>query len=595
MTMRTYDGWQKRALCALLLGWTAFQLYCITLGSLDAVTFRACHALALLSFAFVYYRKWKNPTLTSVCCALCALAYGYLIARYPAVARAGGQLGALEYAVAAVGLLLLFVAGARVSPGLAALACVFLVYNFVGQWLPGVFAHNGLSARRVLSHLFWGSQGVFGVGLGASVTYVFPFMIFGKSAGGPAKVAVLASALLGMINGSAVANVASTGAITIPLMKKSGYTSEFAGAVEAAASTGGQFTPPVMGAVGFLMAEFLGVPYTVVLLAAIVPAFLYYLTLMLSTHFEAKRLGLAGLPANQLPKLKAALRERGHLLLPLFVLVGMLVAGFTPVYACVAAIVAAPLSAALRKETRMPLSVIARAICEGARGAVSVGVCCMLIGVIIGTVSLTGVGLSLSSALMGLAKGGGLYLTALAAMALCTVLGMGVPGVAAYVVVVAIAAPALENAGASAIAAHMFCLFYACLANITPPVAISAYVASGLSGGNQTKTALLAVRLGLAGFLVPFFFINNPALLMQEASVLVTIRCVCTACAGCAALSAALFFRTREESRALTRMLLFAGALLLLDAQPLTDVIGLAAIALAVCLRYFKRKTGKNA
>ena len=349
--------------------------------------------------------------------------------------------------------------------------------------------------------------------------------------------------------------------------------------------------PPVMGAVGFLMAEYLGVSYTKVAIAAAVPAALYYLALFLSLHFEAKRLGLSGVSRENLPQAAEVLRKGWHLLIPLALLIGMMLCGFTPLLAAVCATAAVPVCAAVRRETRMSLRTVYLALAEGAQSAVSVGVTCMLIGVLVGTVSLTGLGLRLSEAVMRLSRFGGLYAAAILSAVLCTVLGMGVPGVAAYVIVASIVAPTLVDAGAAPMAAHMFCLFYACLSNITPPVAISAYVASGIADSDRTKTAMLAVKLGLVGFLLPLFFLRNPALLWGVTGVKWwrAAMAACTAAFGCGALSAALFWRKNGERRGIERVLLLAAALCLLDPTLVTDWIGMALAALAILIYKYGR------
>jgi len=422
--------------------------------------------------------------------------------------------------------------------------------------------------------------------------------LVGRSPGGPAKVAVLASALLGMINGSAIANVATTGTITIPLMKKTGYRKEFAAAVEAVASTGGQFAPPIMGAVGFVMAEFLGISYSKVMIAACIPAFLYYMGLLLAVHFEAKRLGLKGLAPENIPNAVEVLKNQGHLVIPLVVLIGMIVLGYTPLYAAVFSIFATILASWLRKETRMSFKDIVDAAVEGSRGAVSVGVSCVVIGVIIGTVSLTGLGLTIGYLILEVVGENQLYLGGLMVMIMSIILGMGVPGVAAYVIVVAVAIPVLIEIGAVPIAAHMFCLIYACLSNITPPVAMSSYVAAGIADSNQTKTSLLAVKLGLTGFILPFFFLGNPVLLIgvTDATVLTTVQATLTACLGVVALASGLqgmlFCRCGWAERAV----LLVVAFLSIDPNMVTDVIGIGLFAGVFIYQRMKvKKSGEEA
>ena len=535
-------GLMDRLLSVVLVIFSLFQLYASTFGTLDAMKLRSYHIIFLLVLACLLYPAFRRenrrrtlPTVWDVICVGAVLyAFGYLILHYDDIAMGGGWFTMQDYVVAGVGVLVAFEAARRVVPNLAWLALAFFAYTFLGKYIPGAFGHVGFSVTRVMDHMFWGSQGLLGVGVGVSATYVFLFVLFGaflrlsgfsefindlaltlvgRTSGGPAKVSVIASALMGMINGSALANVATTGAITIPLMKKTGYKAEFAGAVEAVASTGGQFAPPIMGAVGFIMAEFLGVSYVKVMLAAAIPAFLYYLGLIMAVHFEAKKLGLKGLSKEYIPDALQVIRRRGHLILPLIALMALMFMGYTPLFAAAVAIVATVVASWFSPETRMGPARIIEALEEGARGAVGVGVSCVIIGIIIGSVSLTGLGLTFGFQVLKYVGEGQLYLGGLFVMIMSTILGMGVPGVAAYVIVAAVAVPVLTGVGVAPMAAHMFCLFYACLSNITPPVAMSSYVAAGIAQSNETKTSLIAVRLGLSGFILPFFFLNNPLLL----------------------------------------------------------------------------------
>ncbi len=545
---------------------------------------------------------------------LSVFSFGYLILNYTRVAQNAGRVSDFELVIAAVALALVFEAARRASGNLAVLAAVFLAYNWFGQFLPGRLGHNGFTLKRVLATQFWGTQGLLGTGVGVSATYIFLFVVFGaflkysgfskfindfsltlvgQSPGGPAKVAVLASALMGMINGSAIANVATTGTITIPLMKQTGYKKEFAGAVEAVASTGGQFCPPIMGAVGFVMAEFLNLNYTTVMLAAVVPALLYYLGLLFAVHFEAKRLGLSGLSKENIPDAMKVLKEQGHLVIPLVVLIAIMFMGYTPLYAAVIAIFVTIAASWLRRETRMTWDKIVAATVEGARGAVSVGVCCVVIGVIIGTVTLTSLGLNMGYLILSIVENSNVYLTGLLVMIMSTILGMGVPGVAAYVIVQAVAAPVLIRVGVLDISAHMFCLIYACLSNITPPVAMSSYVAAGIAGSNQTKTGLLSVRLGLVGFLIPFFFLDNPVLLIgadPTATLAGSLWASFTACVGTVALVGGLEGWFLRRAGWPERALLIAVAPLMLYPGWLTDVIGFALLAAILLFQRFTRR-----
>ena len=622
MRLRSYDGFFNKGIMVLLAAWTIFQLYFNTIGVMDAITLRAYHAMFLMLFAFVFYpghSKEKRqrkliPIQDGILIILAVLVFGYIIINYQRVAMSGGFLNQTDLIIAGMGILLVLEAGRRTSKNLAILALVFLFFNWFGQYVPGALGHSGFTLKRVLSHMFWGSQGIFGVGIGVSASYIFIFVLFGsflkysgfsqfindisltlvgRSPGGPAKVAVIASALLGMINGSAIANVATTGTITIPLMKKTGYKAEFAGAVEAVASTGGQFAPPIMGAVGFVMPEFLGISYTKVMVAAFLPAFLYYLGIMVSVHFEAKKLGLKGLSKENIPNALVVMKERGHLIIPLVALMAMMALEYTPLFSAVAALFATVISSWFKKETRMDLKTIMIATAEGARSAVGVGVSCVLIGLIIGTVSLTGLGLNFGYVILDVVGEGQLFLGGFMVMIMSTILGMGVPGVAAYVIVAAVAVPVLISVGATPMASHMFCLIYACLSNITPPVAMSSYVAAGIAESNQTKTSLIAVKLGITGFILPFFFLNNPVLLfgsVEGISALTTIRTLITASIGVICLAAGIEGMFLRKCSGFTRILLIAIGLLSIDPNIQTDILGIILLVIIIIIQ----KRNKN-
>lgn len=540
--------------------------------------------------------------------AAAILSYGYLFMRYDAIARTG-RLNSTDVWVGVVCLVVAFEAARRASGNLAIIALIFLSYFAVwGRYIPGTFGTSAFTLKRVIKALVWDTNGVLGTGAGVSATYIFVFVLFGaflkysgfsqfindialtlvgQTPGGPAKVAVIASALMGMINGSAIANVATTGTITIPLMKKTGYKKDFAAAVEAVASTGGQFTPPIMGAVGFVMAEFMCVSYTKVMLAAAIPAFLYYLSLLYSVHLEAKRLGLS---KENIPQAGKVLRERGHLLIPLVVLLALMFAGYTPLFAAIIAIfVTIPVSW-IRKETHMDLETIVRATVEGSRSAIGVGISC----IIIGSVNMTSLGLNFGNLILRVVGDGHLFLGGLMVMIMSIILGMGVPGVAAYVIVYVVAVPVLRGVGATEMAANMFCLIYACLSNITPPVAMSSYVAAGIADSNMTKTSLIAMKLGVAGFILPFFFLNNPVLLYgstEGVALSETIRAFVTATLGVLAIAEGLSGLPMQKYnvsatmlRLVTRAILVAGGLLFVNPTLLTDAAALALIAAEVVI-----------
>ena len=463
--------------------------------------------------------------------------------------------------------------------------------------------------------------------------------LVGRTAGGPAKVSVVASALMGMINGSALANVATTGAITIPLMKKTGYKPEFAAAVEAVASTGGQFAPPIMGAVGFIMAEFLGVPYTKVMLAAAIPAFLYYLTLLMAVHFEARKLGLKGLSPEHIPAAGKVLRERGHLFIPLIVLLWLMFDGYTPLFAAAASIFATVgatwlpfLIGLLRTKTartfafvlllavlgglalsgllslgaailtalcvlasawcsdryRMTPRVVIQALDEGARGAVGVGAACVIIGIIIGTVSLTGLGLTFGYEVLKYVGEGQLYLGGLFVMIMSTILGMGVPTAPAYIIVATLGAPALMKAGVPIIAAHMFVYFYAILSVITPPVCLAAFAGAAIAETNAMKTGVTAMKLGIVAFIIPFMFVFEPALLMQGSTTEI-VTAFASALVGVIGVASGMQNWLLVRCRLWERALLLASGLMLIFPGLITDTIGLSSLLIVLFAQRLRR------
>lgn len=614
---RTLDGALGMAFSAILVGFALFELWANTVGTLGTMKLRMAHIQFLLPLTFMLYPSHKKQQrhcrrlplwdLALIAASLACLSY--MLLRYDAFARSG-RLNDADILAGAALIVLAFFAARRASRNLAIIALLFFSYFAIwGRYVPGAFGTNAFTLKRVIKALAWDAGGILGTGANVSATYIFIFVLFGaflkhsgfsqfindialtlvgRSAGGPAKVAVIASALMGMINGSAIANVATTGTITIPLMKKTGYKKDFAAAVEAVASTGGQFTPPIMGAVGFVMAEFMAVSYTKIMLAAAIPAFLYYLSLIYSVHLEAKRLGLSGISPENLPAVGQVLRERGHLILPLIVLMGLMFAGYTPLFAAVVAIGVTVVVSWLHPDTAMGPKKILAALIEGSSGAIGVGASCMIIGVIIGSVNMTGLGLNFGNVILSVVGEGHLFLGGLMVMILSIILGMGVPGVAAYVIVYAVAVPVLRSTGATEMAANMFCLMYACLSNITPPVAMSSYVAAGIAGSSTTKTSLIAMKLGAAGFILPFFFLNNPALLYGSAPGVTageTLRVVITSSVGVLALARGLSSLPMEKYsagitalRLVLRVGLIVGGLLFVNPTLVTDVIGFVVL-----------------
>ena len=479
--------------------------------------------------------------------------------------------------------------------------------------MPGPLAHRGLSLQQMVGHLFFTTEGVFGIPLGVSSTFIFLFILFGAflektglgkffidianaiagwASGGPAKVAVLSSALQGTISGSSVANVVGSGSFTIPMMKKLGYHKNFAGAVEAAASTGGQLMPPIMGAAAFLMAEFVGIPYMEVVKAAVVPAILYFLGVFLGVHFEAKKHHLEGTPRSELPPWGKIMKEEGHLAIPLIAIIGLLASGYTPMKAALAGIFISIATAMLRKNTRMSFYDIVDGLIKGARGALGVLVACAAAGMIIGVVTKTGVGLKLASALVTVAAGNFMLLL-FCTMLTSLILGMGVPTTANYVITSTIAAPALIQLGVPTLAAHMFVFYFGIIADITPPVALAAYAGSAISGGDPLKTGVNASKLGIAAFIIPYVFVLSPQLLGIGATFTSVLMTTTTAIIGMIGISGAMIGQFYTRANVFERLILAAGGLCLIDPHGLTDLIGVALLVGVGVMQWFRSKKEK--
>ena len=613
-----YTGWPKKIIAAIAITFSVFQLYTAIFGVLDAQLQRAIHlgfGLALAYLLYPFRRAWTRDhyfhPIDIVFAVLGAATPAYLVIQYRELITRAGTVSPVDTVVGGLGILLVIEATRRVV-GLPMVTVVlaFIAYAFLGPYMPGVLAHRGLTPEQLIGHLYFTTEGIFGIPLGVSSTFIFLFILFGAylestglgkffidlanavagwASGGPAKVAVLSSGLMGTVSGSSVANVVGTGSLTIPMMKKLGYNANFAGAVEAAASTGGQLMPPVMGAAAFLMAEFVGVPYIDVVKAAAIPALLYFTGVWLGVHFEAKRKKLKGIPRAELPNPLTLLKERGHLAIPLVVIVYLLVAGYTPMRAALVAIFLSIFCAMLRKSTRMKPIEIVYGLERGAKGVLGVLVACASAGIIIGVVTKTGVGLRLASGLIDLA--GGMLLPAMFfTMITAIVLGMGVPTTANYVITSTIAAPALEQMGVPVLAAHMFVFYFGIIADVTPPVALAAYAGAGISGGNALKTGVHASKLAIAAFIIPYVFVLSPVLLMVDATPLALVSVTLTALLGMIAISSALCGFLADHCRPYERLLLIIAGLLMIKPGGITDLVGLVLFVVILVMQYRRAK-----
>ncbi len=613
-----YKGFMAKLVSAIAICFSVFQLYTAFFGTLDAQLQRAVHLGFALALSYMLYptcKSWsrhKLHPLDALLAVLGAAAPAYIVIMYRELAMRAGTITTPDLIIGIIGVLLVIEATRRVVglPMVIVVLC-FLVYAFAGPYMPGVLSHRGLTPGQLVNHLYYTTEGIFGIPLGVSSTFIFLFILFGAylectglgkffidianaiagwASGGPAKVAVISSALMGTVSGSSVANVAGTGSFTIPMMKKLGYRKEFAGAVEAASSTGGQLMPPVMGAAAFLMAEFVGVPYIEVVEAAIIPAVLYFAGVWLGVHLEAKRTDLKGIPRDQLPKAWVIFKERGHLAIPLIVIVYLLVTGYTPMRAALVAIVLSITVSCLRKNTRIKAIDVVKGLETGARGVLGVAVACASAGIIIGVVTKTGVGLKLASGLLAL-SGGYLLPTMFFTMVTSLILGMGVPTTANYVITSTIAAPALLQLGVPTLAAHMFVFYFGIIADVTPPVALAAYAASGISGGKPLMTGVNASKLAIAAFIIPYVFVTSPELLMINATAGSLIMAVITAILGMVGVSSALIGYLADKSTKLERLAQFVGGILMIIPGTMTDVPGFVIFLLVVFWQTKRRKS----
>lgn len=518
-----------------------FHFYTAGYRPLPSMEQRPIHMAFMLFLCFLVYPAFRGgndgqPSLIDLAWSVLGAGSAlYLAWNYRDIVMRGGFPTSTDIVVGTIFCITVLEAARRtIGYFLIILAALFVGYLFVGPWLPGILGHGGFSYNRVMRQMFMSTEAIFGIAVGVSATYVYLFILFGSflqksgtttfftnlafaaaghSPGGPAKVGVLASGMMGMIQGSSAANVATTGVFTIPLMKRLGFKGYFAGAVEAVASCGGQFLPPVMGASAFIMAEYLQMPYGYVAAGAILPAILYYIAVYLQVHLRAKKVGMEGLPRDRLPKLKTVIRNQGHLVLPLFVLVGMLIIGFTALYAAFFSIIAVIVISSTRKHSRMSLADILDALVLGARNTISTAIACAAVGFIVGSVGLSGLGLLFTQSIISFADGQ-LLLALLLAAGCSLFLSFGLPTTSVYIITATLVAPSLIQLGVPPLVAHLFCYYWGGVSAITPPVALAAYVAAGIANAPVMKTGFTAMRLGMAAYLVPFIFVYWPGLVI---------------------------------------------------------------------------------
>ena len=656
---------QNFAIGAVLVLFSLFQLY-TTIWTIPIQQLRPIHLAFTLFLAYLLYpatrkqRKDRIPWYDWALAVVALLCVAYIPMRYEYVIKNVGNFTPFDIAVGVVGILLLMEACRRVVgiPILIIVGC-FLLYAFFGKYIPGSFGHRGYSIRQVVNHMYYTTSGVFGTPLGVSATFIFLFVLFGaflektgvgklfidianaiagKYVGGPAKVAVIASAFEGTVSGSSVANTVGSGSFTIPAMKRLGYKPEFAAAVEAAASTGGQLMPPIMGAAAFLMAESTGFAYADVVKSAIIPAILYFSGILISVHHEAKKIGLRGMPPEEIPKIGPIMRERGHLLLALALMIYMLGSKVTPSYAALGAILTSLMAYSLRWWSLVPVASmivcmnldiqfvryapwsillwlamclvinwkkgpklkdklgfdpmdILDALKNGSRNVLAVAIACAMAGMIVGTVTLTGLGLKMATGLAALA-GNSIYLLMFFTMLASIVLGMGVPTTANYLITSTICAPALigllmARAGLAAnaeipmaimMSAHLFVFYFGIVADITPPVALAAMAGAAIAKSEPIKTGITATRIAIGAFIVPYIFVLSPAMLMIDAAWYDILLNVATALLGMYALSGGMCGYVQDNCTWYERIILIVGGMGMIIPGLQTDLIGLALV-----------------
>lgn len=638
---REHKCWRQYITVFISVIFVLFQLYATLSGAITAQVLRATHLAFVQLLAFLLFPPTKNsprntlPWYDIVLGLIGMACWLYIVVNFDSLVRRSGNNTPLDVAVGIVGILVLFESCRRiVGLPIMIIAGSFIVFAFAGKYLPGFLHHRGYSLQRVVCHLFYNTEGIMGTPIGACSTFIFLFILFGAllektgighffidvcnalaggASGGPAKVAVLSSALLGTVSGSSVSNTVGSGSFTIPMMKKLGYKGEFAGAVEAAASTGGQIMPPIMGAAAFLMAESLGLPYITIVKAAIVPAILYFTGIFITVHLEAKKLGLKGLPKDQLPRFMPLLLRKGYMILPLVVIIYFLCAGKTAVFAALMGIIACVLvgfgvSVSDLAHGRKPSfggKDIVEIMCTAARNIISVAIACGMAGIIIGIVTLTGLGLRLGNGLVMLAHGK-LLLTLVFTMVASIILGMGAPTTANYLITSTITAGAIISLGIEPLAAHMFAFYFGIIADVTPPVALAAIAGAAIAKAKPMKTALNATKLAIGAFIIPYMFVYNSKMLMINASALSVVMIIITAILGMFGISVALegygfnntgfFYNSRKGKAtiiafdAVERLLFAIAGLLCVIPETKTDIIGVSLLAVLIAYQLILKK-----
>ena len=610
---RHFTGAFKTGLTAILVAFAAL-IFTMTLFITPPEQVRRSIFLgSVLFIVFIMYpvSKKKNDKINHIPVYDIILAIGgmaayfYFAINFEAIVNRAIMINTTDKIVAIIGILILVEACRRVS----GLPILFVAAGFIAY-----AAIEGYSAHRIIHQLYYTTNGIIGTPLGVCATFIALFIslgsfleqtnigsffidiansIAGAQTGGPAKVAVITSAFEGMYSGSSVANTVGSGSITIPIMKDIGYKPEFAAAVEAAASTGGQIMPPIMGAAAFLMAEITNTPYSTIVTVAILPAILYFTGIFLMIHFEAKKLGLKGLPKETLPNFFKLIISKGYLLLPIAVLVWLMNIGYTPAYSACFSILTSVIVSMFSKETRLTPAKLIDALANGTKNTLSVAVACAISGVVVGVVTLTGLGQTLVGVLMGIAENS-IFLALFLTMIACIIIGMGIPTTATYVIMATVTAPILVKMGIPTLAAHMFVFYFGIVADITPPVALAAYAGAAIAKASPLKTGITATRLAITAFIIPYIFAMNPAMLFIDTTPLEVIQICITSIIGITAISVCMEGYGLTHAGWFERIAIGAGGLCLVWPGLVMDIIGIVLVAAVFAVQYMKVKKVKT-
>ena len=614
--VRPWKGVYDKVIKVLLALFSLFMIYMNLFAVWDERIRRPLFVGIVIVFIFILYPSGKNhlkpqkqnhiPFYDLILAVAGSFSFFYFVINNREIINHATRINQTEIILGVIGIIVLAECCRRVTGiPIVVVAALFVVYAF----------STGASLRKIVYNLFYTTTGVIGTPIGVCSTYIVLFIIFGafleatgiseffiqcanalagSATGGPAKVSVISSALCGMVSGSSVGNTVTTGSVTIPMMKETGFPGEFAGAVEAASSTGGQIMPPIMGAAAFLMAEMIGVPYSNIVVRAILPAILYFTGIFLMVHLRAKRLGLKGIPKEDLPKWKVLL-PRIYLLIPIVALIYLICAGYTMSRAAIIATILCVVVSMFDKDHRMSPKDMFNALVTGAKNTLSIAAACGIAGIIAGVVTMTGLGQVFITAIVGVSHGN-LLIALFLTMICCIILGMGVPTTATYIIMATTCAPILTTGmGLNALSANMFVFYFGIVADITPPVALAAYAGSAIAKADPMKTAINATRLAIGAFLVPYIFSLNPAMLLIDTDAVGVVMIVITSFLGMFAISAALEGYTVKPINMVVRILLAVAGLMMLYPGTLTDVIGIGTIAVIMGIDVLQTRKQKAA